>query len=203
MRWSQPYTLTLALLAGAVSSGAAFAAEPDPLIRDYLTEMDRVREQLVTLADAMPQEIYTWRPAEGVRSVSEVYLHIAFANYLLPHFAGYAPPADLAAEIDVAKIQAWDTSTTDKAAIASRVSSSFDHLRSIVAAVPTADLDATVEFFGETATKRRMLILALGHLHEHLGQAIAYARMNGVVPPWTAAQQAAAEQSAEKAGDGY
>ena len=217
MRWLRPSTLPLALLAVLAAVApcppAALAEEPSPpaadageaaspaFLGDYLIEVDRVREQIVALAAAMPQEAYVWRPAEGVRSVSEVYLHLAFANYMLPSVAGYAPPAALADQLGVAKIQAWDTATTDKAAVAERLSRSFDHLRSTVEGIAEADLEAKVDFFGQTPTKRQVLLIALGHLHEHLGQSIAYARMNGVAPPWTAAQQEAMREAA-KAGQG-
>ena len=219
MRSFQRSTLPLSLFALAMPflfalaapAPAAFAEEPGPpaaaaeeappptFLGDYLAEVDRVREQILALAGAMPQEVYAWRPAEGVRSTSEVYLHLAFANYMLPAVAGYAPPADLADQLGIDKIQAWDTATTDKAAVAERLSRSFDHLRSTVEGIKEADLGATVEFFGQTPTKRQMLLLALGHLHEHLGQAIAYARMNGVVPPWSAAMQEAQREAAEAA----
>lgn len=219
MRSRSPYALPLALVvmlaafapcppAALAEEPAAAAAAPESasappeFIADYLAEVDRVREQIVALAGATPQEVYTWRPAEGVRSTSEVYLHIAFANYMLPAVAGQAPPADLADQLGVDKIQAWDTATTDKAAVAERLGRSFDHLRSTVAGFSEEDLGATVEFFGQTPTKRQMLLLALGHLHEHLGQAIAYARMNGVVPPWSAAQQEAMREAAEGGDDG-
>lgn len=215
MRLLRPSALLFALLAiVATMPPAALAQEPETpdapaeetasssFVDDYLSELDRVRQQIESLAAEMPQKTYTWRPADGVRSVSEVYLHLAFANYLLPSVAGYAVPADLADQLGVDKIRAWDTATTDKGAIAERVSRSFDHLRSTVVGVSGADLGETVEFFGQTLTKRQMLLLTLGHIHEHLGQAIAYARMNGVVPPWSAAQQAAQEAAAEGSG-GY
>jgi uncharacterized damage-inducible protein DinB len=217
MRWHRPYPLpfaVLALLAAvAPSPPAALAHEPGPpaaeaaapaptFLGDYLAEVDRVREQILALAAAIPQEKYAWRPGEGVRSVSEVYLHIAFANYMLPAVAGYAPPADLADQLGVDKIQAWDTSTTDKAAVADKLSRSFDHLRSTVAGIAEADLEAKVDFFGGTPTKRQLLLLALGHMHEHLGQSIAYARINGIAPPWSAAQQEAMQEAQKAAGGG-
>ena len=173
------------------------AAAASSFLADYLAEIDRVRGQIAALAEAMPQETHTWRPVEGVRSAGEVYLHMAFGNYLLLRVAGYATPADLADQLEVAKLQAWDTATSEKAAIAERLSRSFDHLRSTVAAIPADELDSRVEFFGKTPTKRQLLLILLGHLHEHLGQSIAYARMNGVVPPWTAAQQQATAAQSE------
>jgi len=208
MRLLRPLAPLLALLTViAVVPPAALAEEPasPAFVADYLNELDRVQQQIEALAEAMPPKTYTWRPSDEVRSVSEVYLHMAFANYLLPSVAGYAVPEDLQDQLGVDKIQAWDTSTTDKEAVAERLARSFEHLRSTVAGISDADLEVTVEFFGQTPTRRQMLLLILGHLHEHLGQSIAYARMNGVVPPWTAAQQEAqreAAEAAEKAGRG-
>lgn len=215
MRSFRPYTPLLALLAAVVAlTPAAPAQEPAPadapaeqaaapaFIEDYLAELDRLRQQVEALADAIPQKTYTWRPSDEVRSVSEVYLHMAFANYLLPSVAGYPVPEDLQDQLGVDKIQAWDTATTDKAAVAERLGRSFDHLRSTVAGISAEELGVEVEFFGQTPTRRQMLMLALGHLHEHLGQSIAYARMNGVVPPWSAAQQEAQRQAAEAEPDG-
>jgi len=158
-------------------------------VGDYLMQLDAVQKQILSLENAMPQEKFTWRPSEGVRSVSEVYLHIAFANYLLTKFAGYDPPADVASQVDLNYLSKWDASTTDKTAIAERVTKSFDHLRSTVAKISDTDLESKVEFFGQMLTKRNMMLTALSHLHEHLGQSIAYARMNGVVPPWSAGEQ--------------
>ena len=180
----------------AATSPQSVAASP--FLADYLAEIDRVRGQIQALAEAMPQETHDWRPGEGVRSAGEVYLHMAFGNYLLPRVAGYAPPAELADHREVAKLQAWDTSTTDKEEIAEILARSFDHLRATADGIPDAELEDTVEFFGQTPTKRQLLLIVLGHLHEHLGQSIAYARVNGVVPPWTAAQQAARPQDAER-----
>ena len=202
MRSIRPYALLSALLTVTLPFvPAALAEEPETpatetdesassaFVDDYLAELDRVREQVRALAEEMPQKTYSWRPAEGVRSVSEVYLHIAFGNYLLLSVAGYPVPADLEDQLGVDKIQAWDTATTDKEAVVERVSRAFDHLRSTVAGIPAADLEDEVEFFGESRTRRQMLMIILGHAHEHLGQSIAYARMNGVVPPWSAARQ--------------
>lgn len=213
MHWIRTHAPLLALLAiTALFVPAALAQEPETpatdagesassaFVDDFLAELDRVRDQVRALAAVVPQKTYTWRPAEGVRSVGEAYLHIAFGNYLLLSVAGYPVPADLEPRLGVDKIQAWDTATTDKEAIAERVSRSFDHVRSTVAAIPAADLEETVEFFGQTPTRRQMLLLILGHVHEHLGQSIAYARMNGVVPPWSAAQQEAQREAAEAAG---
>jgi len=54
-----------------------------------------------------------------------------------------------------------------------------------------ASLEKPVDFFGNKMSTRSILMVLLSHMHEHLGQSIAYARTVGVVPPWTAARMAA------------
>jgi uncharacterized damage-inducible protein DinB len=108
-------------------------------------------------------------------------MHIAGGNYYLPTFIGIKAPEGMKADAE--------KTVTNKAEIAKALKASFDHLRNVVTSVSGADLDKTAEFFGNKMTYRNLLITCVAHLHEHLGQAIAYARSNNVVPPWTAAMQ--------------
>ena len=175
----------------SVQSGVAYAADSpkSAFIGDLLGQLDRVKGQIMALENAVPQDKATWRPAEGVRSISEVYLHIAGSNYFLVSFTGVKPPAN--SRID-------EKSTTDKAKIADALKTSFEWTKSEVAKFTDDDLEKKVDFFGQKATVRNVLLTLLSHLHEHLGQSIAYARTNGVVPPWTEEQQAALKKSMEK-----
>lgn len=170
------------------------AATTPAFVTDFLGNLTETEGQLVSLEGAVPQEKFTWRPAEGVRSISEVYLHVAFGNYLMPKLMGFEPPAEANFHMDLKK---WDASTTDKAEIAASMKASFDHMRSIAGRITETDLEKKINFFGTEMTTRAAMISALSHIHEHLGQSIAYARMNGIVPPWTAAEQAA-EKAKEK-----
>ncbi len=158
---------------------------------DLAWQIDYVQKQILSLEEAVPQEKYTWRPADGVRSVSEAYLHIAFGNYILAKVAGVEPPADAGWSMDIEK---WDKATTDKKAIANKINESFEHLKKALEKMSEAEMEKEVDFFGNKLTVRNVLITSVAHLHEHLGQSIAYARMNGVVPPWTAAEQKAQEE---------
>jgi uncharacterized damage-inducible protein DinB len=142
----------------------------------FLDQMKDVESKIVSLAEAMPQEKYTWRPAEGVRSVSEVYTHIAGANYFLPSFIGVKPPASFNPAI---------SKETDKAKVVEALKASFEHMRQVVLNMPDADLSKPVKLFGQESTYEGVLFLIANHMHEHLGQSIAYARTNGVVPPWS------------------
>ena len=156
-----------------------------------LTDLNVVEEKLVALAQAFPTEKYTWRPGEGVRSVSEVFLHVANANYGFPTAWGVQPPAGY-------ERKGFEQSTTDKAKMIEALKQSYDHIRQAVTAMPDPELDKQVNLFGRDVPVSTVLFVVATHQHEHLGQAIAYARMNGVVPPWTAAREARREGGAKK-----
>jgi uncharacterized damage-inducible protein DinB len=149
---------------------------------DYRTEaLNRVavlEKKFVSLAEAVPAEKYTWRPGDGVRSISEVYLHVAAANFGLGSVLGTPPPEGFQGK-------GYDKSTTDKAKIVAAVTESFAHFRGAVEKLTAADADKPVKLFGQETTMRGAVFALLGHLSEHLGQSIAYARTNGVVPPWS------------------
>lgn len=155
---------------------------------DFIGQISQVEHQITGLEGAVPQEKFSWRPAEGVRSIGEVYLHVAFGNYIILKLSGYEPPASANFVTDLMK---WDSQTTDKAKIASIMKDSFEHVRAVATKVSDADLEKEVNVFGTKMTLRGAMMVTLSHLHEHLGQSIAYARMNGIVPPWTAAEHKA------------
>jgi uncharacterized damage-inducible protein DinB len=177
--------LALAPLAAASAQPPA-AAGTDPaaatgLRRDIIASLADAESKLVQLAEATPQDKYAWRPAPGVRSISEVFMHMVGANYMIPPIAGAARPTG------VTLTQESERTVTDKAAIVNHLRQSFAYARQAVAGVPDGELDASVQLFGRPSTKRNVLVLMATHAHEHLGQAIAYARTNGIRPPWSGA----------------
>jgi uncharacterized damage-inducible protein DinB len=166
--------VTLVFVAGLVAN---------PLVAaDYRTEalnrLGALEKKFVTLAEAVPAEKYTWRPAEGVRSISEVYLHIASANFGLGRVLGTPPPQGFEGK-------GYDKSTTDKAKIVAAVKQSFAHFRGAIEKLSVDDSEKIVKLFGQEISTRGAAFALLEHLSEHLGQSIAYARTNGVVPPWS------------------
>jgi len=161
-----------------------FAQEP-VLIKEFLGQIEFVQGRITQLADAVPQSSYEWRPEEGVRSVSEVYLHIAFANYMTVSITGGTVSEDAGFVMDFNKAHDWDTQTTDKTEIIEKVNESFATLKERIKGLTEVDLNREVEFFGMKQSTRNFIISMIGHLHEHLGQSIAYARINDVTPPWS------------------
>ncbi len=145
---------------------------------EFLRQMSGEEAKFISLAETMPQDKLTWRPEKGVRSVSEVFLHIAAANYNIPALIGTPAPSTFQAK-------GFETSTADRAQIIAALRDSFAHLRNAVVKLSDADGDKTLKLFGADETYRGVHFFILKHLAEHLGQSIAYARMNGVVPPWS------------------
>lgn len=155
----------------AVPAPAGFRAE-------YAAEVDAVGKKLVDLAQAVPADKYGWRPAPGVRSVGEVYMHVVAGNSLIPSFVGVKRMEGITRDSE--------KSVTDKAQIVELLKKSFENAKAASAAIPDADLDKMYKTFGgREMTGRQVLTLIETHMHEHLGQSIAYARMNGVTPPWS------------------
>jgi uncharacterized damage-inducible protein DinB len=181
-------TVVLCFLAlVAVFTPALRAQDAAPFIADFSGQLEYVQGQVLALEGAVPQEKYTWRPMEGVRSIGEVYRHIAGANFLILQLMGVKPPAGIEVTMDEKK---WDSGPMDKTVVAALLKQSFDHVKASTAKMTVEDMGMMVEVFGMKMTKRAALMVLLGHVHEHLGQSIAYARMNAVVPPWTAAEMA-------------
>lgn len=155
--------------------GAAAPTADDGLRASALNLFDRTAGHVVELAEAMPAEKYDWRPAEGVRSVGEVFLHIVGANYFLSGQLGLA--AENAPKLDT---------ISGKAQVVEALKASIAHARKAIEGTAGQDLDRRFELFGSEMTARTVVLILGAHLNEHLGQAIAYARMNGVTPPWSA-----------------
>jgi uncharacterized damage-inducible protein DinB len=145
---------------------------------EVLSEVIVQEDKFTRLAEAIPAEKFTWRPAPDVRSFAEVFLHVSAANYNLYKLVGTPPPAG----IDIKNLE---KSTTDKAKVISTLKDSFVHAKKAITAMSDADLEKSLDWFGGKNTERGILLFIVRHAAEHLGQSIAYARMVGAVPPWT------------------
>ena len=167
--------LLLVLTAGHVAAQSA-TAERDEAVRNFSDASDKA----VRMAEAMPAEKYTWRPAEGVRSVSELFLHIAAGNYSISRRFGATLPAGIQINAE------FEKQTTDKAKVVEILKQSVEHVKQAMNNLQDADLSKTSPWIGgKQATYREIRFFLASHNHEHLGQSIAYARMNNVTPPWT------------------
>ena len=150
---------------------------PEGIWQGYDGEWRHVSSQLLALAGAMPEEKFAWRPAPGVRSTSEVFMHVALANFYLLSVTGPKMPADMKEGIE--------KSVTSKAEVINWLKRSLDAVKSAHLAVPPKDLERKVHIEDRDATVDGMYLRIIVHANEHLGQLIAYARMTGVAPPWS------------------
>jgi uncharacterized damage-inducible protein DinB len=148
----------------------------------FLKQSKRVQGQMESLLGAIPQEKFNWRPMEGVRSIAESFMHAGGGNYLFSGQLGGTAPKGF-------EESTYEKSLTDKAQILDALRKSFDAVNDAVRNTPESGYGKTVKFFGMDVTILDLIFAAATHQHELLGQQIAYARMNGIVPPWTAEMQ--------------
>ncbi|HKD58913.1 MAG TPA: DinB family protein [Terracidiphilus sp.] len=170
--------LAVALFLGFASLPKLFAQDPlDGLWQGYDGEWRHVSNQLIALAEATPADKFAWRPAPGVRSTSEVYMHIVTANFWLLSVTGPKMPADL-------KENAEKT-VTSKAEVIAWLKRSLEAVKQAHLAADPKDMTRKVMVLGHDATVDGMYLRIIVHANEHMGQLVAYARMTGVVPPWS------------------
>jgi uncharacterized damage-inducible protein DinB len=143
----------------------------------YNGEWNHVSSQLIALAEATPADKFAWRPAAGVRSTSEVYMHIVTANYYMLNLIGQKPPAGV--NKDMGK------TVTSKAEVIDWLKRSLDAVKEAHLAVKPADLTREIHSAGVDTTVDGVYLRLIVHNNEHMGQLVAYARMTGVVPPWS------------------
>lgn len=154
-------------------------AQESSFQNDFAGTVQRNISQVQSLAEAIPQEVYSWSPEEGVRSVQEAILHITSANYFFGMMFGATPP-------DGIDPQTLGETVKGKANIIAALQKSATYLSNASKGVTNDNLEDMVEFFdGNKYSKRMVMLIALDHIGEHKGQLIAYARMNHITPPWS------------------
>jgi uncharacterized damage-inducible protein DinB len=154
---------------------------PLPVAIDVILPLGDCESKAMALAKAVPEEKYGWRPAAGVRSFGELFLHIAKGNQLLLKMSSGTSMAEL--EKQIAENTEAEKHVPGKEQILALLTQSFADVRKAMES--GRGLNREMPFFGQTTTKRGIFAILDTHVGEHLGQAIAYARMNGIVPPWS------------------
>ncbi|HKE35341.1 MAG TPA: DinB family protein [Candidatus Acidoferrum sp.] len=166
------------LLLIAFAARPMFAQKaPEGLWEGFDGEWRHVSSQLIALAEATPEEKFAWRPAPGVRSTSEVYMHIVIANFGLLSVTGPKVPDDLK--------ESLEKSVTSKADAIKWLKRSLDAVKQAHLAETRKDLERKVHIADRDATVDGVYLRIIVHANEHMGQLVAYARMTGVVPPWS------------------
>jgi uncharacterized damage-inducible protein DinB len=183
--------LSLVCLASILSASAvplhARAADnsPDRTAPSYdmkaqaLLDLQAVNKKCVALAQALPSDKLTWRPSPGTRSFAEVFLHVAGERYGILSMMGAKPPAGF-------KAREFEKSTTEKDRIVHDLNQSWDFANKTISSMSNTDFAKLMPKLGPQANEGDVVYILVADAHEHLGQLIAYARQNGIVPPWTA-----------------
>jgi|HubBroStandDraft_1064217.scaffolds.fasta_scaffold83211_2 peptidylprolyl isomerase len=159
------------------------APDAPPAAGDVLFSLNSVEIEVMQLAKAVPEEKYSWRPAPGVRTFQQVFLHIAYANHLILNIAKGSDEAEVKKIIE--DNDKGEQQPISKQKTLAALTSSYAEVHKYLDEVRAQALTRDAEFFGQKTTRRGVLIFLDTHMGEHLGQAIAYARMNGIVPPWS------------------
>ncbi|WP_420633405.1 DinB family protein [Candidatus Palauibacter sp.] len=161
-----------------VAAPVAPVTDPTTIRDEFLGHFRSSSRKISELARVMPAEKFSWAPGEGVMQVGEVYMHLARYNFMyLDENLGIAPPNGF----DYADIE----SLRDKDRVREIFEMSVRHVNEQVGALTGARLDEETELYGRTVQGWAVLLQLISHMNEHVGQSVAYARMNGVVPPWS------------------
>jgi uncharacterized damage-inducible protein DinB len=165
------------VVAAALAAPQLLTAQASGIRKEFVAQMSRAEQNLVALANAVPQDKLGWRPP-GVRSFTEVFMHVIIENLDIPPLFG-------AAKSTISLPANAEKSVTTKAQVVDLLTKSFAYAKQAVAAVPDAQLNDMASYFGTPMTKRGIMLELSGHGLEHMGQLVAYARMNGIKPPWS------------------
>jgi uncharacterized damage-inducible protein DinB len=157
-----------------------------------LVDLEAVQKKFVDLANAVPADKLTWRPSADSRSFAEVFLHVAGERYGILGMMGAEKPAGFDGKT-------FEKSTADRAQIVAELNKSWEFTEKAIKGMSNADFAKLLPKFGPQANAGDVIYILVADAHEHLGQSVAYARENGIVPPWTvAAQKQAEEKKAEQ-----
>jgi uncharacterized damage-inducible protein DinB len=191
------FVVLLGLGAGAIGLSAQTAdTAADHTAPSYdmkaqsLFDLENVQKKFVQLANAVPADKLTWRPSADSRSFAEVFLHVAGERYGILGLMGATPPAGFDGKN-------FEKSTTDRAKIVEELNKSWEFTQKAINGMTNADFAKLIPKLGPQANAGDVVYILVSDAHEHLGQSVAYARANGIVPPWTVeAQKRAAEKKA-------
>lgn len=178
--------IRLTTIAALLSLSLPVAAQTrDGVMGELLKDVGDLEKKVMALANAIPESAYAWTPGPGVRSTGEVFKHIAADNYFMPVLLDKPAPKETGITKDYKTTLAFEKRPMDRAALLAELEKSFAFLRSSMNSTTDAQLSAPMDVFGQKSTARGLWISTATHLHEHLGQLIAYARSNKVTPPWS------------------
>ena len=170
--------LTLTFLITLLTPLAHAQEVAEEMKAGFLGRFNYGANRLMQLAEALPEETFAFQPGDGAMSMERVFMHIIRYNYLYPEMS---MGVDAPAGIDLDNLE----DMTGKAAVLAHLEDSIEHVRTLVNGMSAEDLTAKTELYGGETIKLNVLMQLQAHMAEHLGQLLAYTRMNNVTPPWS------------------
>jgi uncharacterized damage-inducible protein DinB len=170
--------LLTGLWAILVAAPAAAQTSPADYRDEFLRQFDASSRKITALAAAMPESLYAWSPSPGVMPVAQVYMHIARYNFMYPATSLSVPAP---AGVDLDRLE----QITSKAEVTRLLDRSVEHVRAAARRMTEAQLGESTVLYGRDVAKWAVWLQLISHMNEHVGQSVAYARMTGVVPPWS------------------
>ncbi len=157
----------------------AYGQEVPGDLRDgFLGRFEYAANRYTQLAEALPEDVYSWTPNEGGMSVERVFMHIVRYNYWYPESSlGVASPE----EVDLDRLE----DMTGKETVLEYLGPSMDHVREVLDGMSDEELAQIVSLYGRDTQGWNVLLQLQVHMAEHLGQLMAYSRANDIVPPWS------------------
>lgn len=188
--------VSLLLILGVAGTAPALASDASAPSYDMkaqaLLDLERVQKKFVDLANAMPADKFGWKPSDETRSFAEVLMHVAAERYQILALMGATPPADFNGKT-------FEKSTTDKTQVIAELGRTWAFAKETISGMSNADFAKLLPKLGPQANAGDVVYILVADAHEHLGQAITYARVNGVVPPWTVeARKKAADKKVQQ-----
>ena len=166
------------------ADSATAVGGPSTVAADLLKDLESVETKLVDLAGVIPENKYSWRP-DTVRTVRRVLLHVAADNYVMPAMLGFTPDPATGITKEYETGVAFEMRDLPKDSVIAELKRSFAFVKQSLQSTSATTMVSPVTMFGQPFTGQSGWILTVTHLHEHLGQLIAYARMNRITPPWS------------------
>jgi uncharacterized damage-inducible protein DinB len=155
-----------------------------PAASDILDELDSLQKKMMSMAEALPEDKYGWRPGSGVRSFGEVFRHVRNDNLVWLSMVGRTPAPEESRKLFLENNKT-EKEPHSKQDTVRDLRESFEAVRKAIEPMRAGLLGVDVHAFDRDTTRRGVMVMFLTHASEHLGQLIAYERVNGIVPPWS------------------
>src|SRR5437870_1277958 len=175
--WLALAAITFVMAPAPASAQEVLTKESAAAVKaSFIADLDTLHTKFLGLAQAFPQDKYAWRPMDGVRSVSEVLMLAAMEGYSFVPTSFGAKAADLGSREEAAKLR----ELTDKTQIIDHLNKGFAHAKKELEGLDASAMTGKRKVMGRDMAASQTALAIEGDLHEHLGQMIAYARMNKI-----------------------